>query len=123
MNWIRDENLVTQRVAGRIKQLLKKYEINDDRIFGAMLYEGEYINLVKIMKNDETRAHDNWADVIKNMPAIWASIIKCSEMKFPFRIEFNRKLEGDETAFDNEINLSQFSTITRIFFPCRIRYC
>ena len=56
-------------MAGRIKQLLKKYEINDDRIFGAMLYEGEYINLVKIIKNDETRAHDNWADVIKNMPA------------------------------------------------------
>ena len=96
VNWIRQENLVTQRVAGRIKQLLKKYEINDDRIFGAMLYEGEYINLVKIIKNDETRAHDNWSDVIKNMPAIWASVIKCSEMKFPFRIEFNRKFEGDE---------------------------
>ena len=96
VNWMREEHLVTQSVAGRIKQLLKKYEINDDRIFGAMLYEGEYINLVKIIKNDPTRAHVDWADVINNMPEVWASIIKCSEMKFPFRIEFNRKYGGDE---------------------------
>ena len=96
LKWMREENLVTQKVAGRIKQLLKKYEINDDRIFGAMLYEGEYINLVKLMKNDETRAHENWADVIKCMPPVFASIIKCSEMKFPFRIECNRRFEGDE---------------------------
>ena len=70
-------------------ELLRKYGISDDFLFGCVLDEGEYITPKKIFKNNPRRARDRWQEVVGRYPHPEATVLKTSSMSFPFRVEMN----------------------------------
>jgi hypothetical protein len=96
-NWLTGA-VLEQAVAGRIvpedykrkvTNIVKRYGISDDFLFGCILEEGEYITPVTIRKNEVRRAHEHWKPVIRQYPNPYATILKTSEFSFPFRVEMN----------------------------------
>jgi hypothetical protein len=69
--------------------LLRRYNLSDDFLFGCVLEEGEFISPVTIEKNNPRRAHEHWHDVLANYPQPKATVLKTGEMSFPFRVEMN----------------------------------
>ena len=84
-----DKNIINESYRKKYLDEVKKYEIKDDFLFGCLLNEGEYLEPIKIIKNKTTRAHDRWQDVISQYPVPYASVLKVSNNKFPYRVELN----------------------------------
>jgi hypothetical protein len=74
----------------KVMNILKRYGISDDFLFGCILAEGEYITPVAIQKNEQRRARDRWRPVVRQYPSPYATILKTTEVSFPFRVEMNR---------------------------------
>jgi|SRR5579862_5599561 len=73
----------------KVMGLLKRYGITDEFLFGCVLGEGEYITPVIIAKNDPRRARENWKAAVGQYPNPFATILKTTDVTFPFRIELN----------------------------------
>lgn len=83
------ERRMTQAHALQIGQLIERYEISDDFLFGCVLEEGEYLQPMSIGKNPERRAVPHWAEVVRQYPSPFATVIKTSATTFPYRVEMN----------------------------------
>ncbi len=88
--------IVNQSYRLKVTALLKKYGISDDFLFGCVLAAGEYITPVTIPKNQESRARPIWHPVVRNYPKPYATVVKTSNVSFPFRVEMNRAAQADE---------------------------
>lgn len=90
---ILDQAVSAKVVASDYKQkvmnLLKTYSVTDEFLFGCVLAEGEYITPVLIAKNDPRRARESWKPVVDQYPKPYATILKTTDVTFPFRIEMN----------------------------------
>jgi hypothetical protein len=80
----------------KVMNILKRYGISDDFLFGCILAEGEYITPVAIQKNEQRRARDRWRPVVRQYPRAYATILKTTEFSFPFRVEMNRSAQEQQ---------------------------
>lgn len=94
-----DKNIVRESYTKKFQKEINKYEITDDFLFGCLLNEGEYIVPQIIEKNPKFRAHDKWQEIIDQYPKPFATLLKVSNSKFPYRVEINRTM--DEGGYDN----------------------
>ena len=76
----------TARFAAKVR----KYEIEDEFLFGCVLEEGEYLTPVEVEKNLRRRAHPDWKPVVDQFPPVYSGMLKCSANAFPFRVEMNK---------------------------------
>ena len=73
-----------------VDDILNKYDISDDFLFGCVLREGEYLTPITLGgKNLPRRARPRWQDVVARYPSPSATVLKTTETAFPFRIELN----------------------------------
>jgi hypothetical protein len=84
-----NENRLTEAHSRQLRRVIDRFEILDDFLFGCVLEEGEYIEPIKLPKNPERRAVDDWAAVVRQYPDPHATVIKTSASTFPFRVEMN----------------------------------
>ena len=91
-------NIIREDYRRKVMNLLKRYGISDDFLFGCILAEGEYITPVAIAKNEPRRARDRWRPVVKQYPNPFATILKATEFSFPFRVEMNRSAQAQQNT-------------------------
>ena len=73
-----------------VDDIIRKYDISDDFLFGCVLREGEYITpCVLGGKNLPRKARPRWQDIVGKYPAPMATVLKTTETAFPFRVELN----------------------------------
>lgn len=73
-----------------VDEVIERYDISDDFLFGCVLREGEFIYPCALKgKNLARRARPLWQDVAGQYPAPYASVLKTTETAFPFRVELN----------------------------------
>jgi len=82
-------HVVTADYKRKVINLLRRYGISDEFLFGCILAEGEYVTPVMIMKNEPRRAREIWKLVVEQYPNPYATILKTTDVSFPFRIEMN----------------------------------
>jgi hypothetical protein len=82
-------HVVTADYKRKVINLLKRYAISDEFLFGCILAEGEYVTPVMIIKNEPRRAREIWKRVVEQYPNPYATILKTADVSFPFRIEMN----------------------------------
>lgn len=87
----------------KVVALLKRYSISDDFLFGCVLAEGEYITPVTIPKNEERRARVIWHPVVREYPKPFATVLKTTEVSFPFRVEMNRAAYANEARIMRQL--------------------
>lgn len=80
----------------KVMAILKRYGISDDFLFGCVLAAGEYITPVTIPKNQESRARPIWQPVVSHYPKPYATVVKTTEVSFPFRVEMNEAAQAEE---------------------------
>ena len=97
------DRVITDSARRAVLSEVKKYEIQDELLFGCILETGEYIRPLTIGKNIPRRAHDRWQGVIAQMPSIRSTMIKTADHSFPFRVEFGSSIE--EKACDRTMRL------------------
>lgn len=90
-----EERRITVNHAKKIKDIVERFDISDDFLFGCVLQEGEYLNPIRIPKNPPRRARERWQEVVKQYPSPYATILKTSASNFPYRIEMNSAAFGD----------------------------
>jgi hypothetical protein len=73
----------------KVINLLRRYGISDEFLFGCILAEGEYVTPVMIIKNEPRRAQPIWKPVVEQYSNPYATILKTTDVSFPFRIEMN----------------------------------
>jgi len=83
------ERRMTEGHAAQIERILEQYDISDDFLFGCVLEEGEYLEPMLIAKNPERRAVPHWAEVVRQYPNPYATVVKTSATSFPYRVEMN----------------------------------
>ena len=86
--------LVNDRVINRaasqvVIELLTRFDVSDDFLFGCILKEGECLTPLPLSKNAVNRARDRWRPVVAQYPQVHASVVKTAETRFPFRVEMN----------------------------------
>ena len=84
-----NSGLVKADYRRKVINLLKRYNISDDFLFGCVLGDGEYITSLPINKNEIRRARDKWQGVVSQYPRPFATLLKTTDTSFPFRIEMN----------------------------------
>jgi hypothetical protein len=84
-----EQHRMTVAHARKIQLLVERYQISDDFLFGCILEEGEYLEPVMIFKNPERRARERWHEVVRQYPNPFATVLKTSSDRFPFRLELN----------------------------------
>lgn len=84
-----DAGIVKDSYRRKVLTLLKKYNISDDFLFGCVLAEGEYLTPTKIPKNEVRRARERWQKVVGQYQRPFATVLKTTEVSFPFRVEMN----------------------------------
>jgi hypothetical protein len=89
-------NIIKDDYRRKVMNILKRYGISDDFLFGCILAEGEYITPVEIQKNEQRRARDRWQPVVRQYPSPYATILKTTEFSFPFRVEMNRSAQEQQ---------------------------
>ncbi len=96
-SWLAQAVLNQAVAAGIVKEfykrkvmiLLKRYNVSDDFLFGCVLAEGEYLTPTQIPKNEVRRARDIWQPVVAQYARPFATLLKTTEVSFPFRVEMN----------------------------------
>lgn len=83
------KKIVKQSYQRKVMELVHKLSISDDFLFGCVLDEGEYLSPTSIPKNEARRARETWQNVVARFPQPFATVLKTSEMSFPFRVEMN----------------------------------
>jgi hypothetical protein len=91
-----EARLLLPAYKNKVMALLSRYNISDDFLFGCVLEEGEYISPVTIPKNSSRRARDKWKPVVDQYPQPFATVLKTTEVSFPFRVEMNAAAKQDE---------------------------
>jgi len=81
--------LIKDSYKRKVLDLLRKYNISDDFLFGCVLNDGEYLTPSTIAKNNPRRARERWHDVVGQYPHPKATVLKTAGTSFPFRIELN----------------------------------
>ncbi len=84
-----EARLVKESYKRKVLDLLRKYNISDDFLFGCVLDEGEFLTPSTILKNDPRKARERWQPVVGKFPHPKATVIKTSASSFPFRVEMN----------------------------------
>jgi hypothetical protein len=84
-----EKRIVMEDYKRKVLNLLKRYSISDDFLFGCVLEEGEYITPTLIAKNPKHRARPSWQDVVEQYKRPFATLLKTTETSFPFRVEMN----------------------------------
>lgn len=84
-----DDRVITDAYVKRLDEILNRYEIADDFLFGCVLRAGEYVTPVALFKNEPRRAVDRWQPVVRQYASPLGTMMKTEEAKFPFRVEFN----------------------------------
>jgi hypothetical protein len=109
---------ITQLVADKLRELLARYEISDDFLFGCVLKEGEYLTPLRINKNSPRRARESWQGVVRQYPRPFATILKTSDGNFPFRLELNAAAT-EELTLEGVIRLIYHTSrlLPRYAFP------
>lgn len=82
----------------KVKEILERYDITDDFLFGCMLKEGEYLTPVVVQKNIPRKARPSWNLVVRQYPAPAAMLMKSEETNFPFRVELNESARQDHPS-------------------------
>lgn len=86
---LRDDHVIDDAYVKRVQGLLDRYDITDDFLFGCVLQAGEYLSPVRVDKNLVRRARERWQPVVKQYPQLMATMLKCEDTRFPFRVECN----------------------------------
>jgi len=86
---LESQGAYTPEYTRKVKQILDKYEITDDFLFGCMLREGEYLTPIAIGKNQVNKARPRWVPVVRQLPQPGVMLLKSEETNFPFRVELN----------------------------------
>jgi hypothetical protein len=84
-----DEERIPRSTGIKLRERILRYEIGDELLFGCILEEGEYLLPFELQKQFRRRAHPNWQPVIDQFPRVNATMIKCSAVNFPFRVEMS----------------------------------
>lgn len=90
LKYLLDANIVKESYIRKLRELLDKYRITDELLFGCILDEGEYIEPLILPKNLPRRARDHWQPVVSQYPHPMATYLKTSPLHFPYRVEINR---------------------------------
>lgn len=77
---------------------MKDNRISDTILFSCLLKEGEYIQPLKIDKNELGKSPYRWKSVIDNYPRPYTTYLKVSETSYPFRVEVNNLNNDIELA-------------------------
>jgi hypothetical protein len=91
-----DDGVIPGSTRKKLRDRIKRYELWDELLFGCVLDEGEYLEPIPVVKNHRRRAHEKWELVVEQFPAPFATLIKCSGLNFPYRVEFLRSMAPDE---------------------------
>lgn len=84
-----EDKAITKPYVQRVRQILERFDISDDFLFGCILREGEYVTPLAVRKNLPHRARDRWQPVVAQYPTAFATMVKTEESRFPFRVELN----------------------------------
>jgi len=103
LNIVSQKNLIRESLRKKLRNDIVKYDLGDEFLFGCILEEGEYIDPIFFIKNIERRAHDEWQPVVKQFPSTYATMLKTSANRFPFRVELNK--EFPEPIISKVMNL------------------
>jgi len=112
-----DDHVVKESYAAKVRDILDRYDISDDFLFGCVLTEGEFITPVAIQKNNPRRARDQWKGVVEQYPKPFASLIKTSETSFPYRVELNKVAAERNTPFVFRLLYHTSLLLPRYAFP------
>jgi hypothetical protein len=83
------EHIIKDDYKRKVFNLMERYNISDDFLFGCVLDEGEYITPTPIAKNPKRRARESWQRVVQQYKRPFATLLKTTEASFPFRVEMN----------------------------------
>ena len=111
------DDVVTSAYKNDVMNILKKYSISDDFLFGCILREGEYLSPQQVQKNIVRRARERWQSVVSQYPPTATTIIKTSEENFPFRVEANRAGESQDFNFFMRLIYHTARLLPRYAFP------
>jgi hypothetical protein len=86
---LRDDKAINDAYVKQVATILERYDITDDFLFGCVLQAGEYLSPIRVDKNLVRRARERWQPVVKQYPQMLATMLKCEDTRFPFRVECN----------------------------------
>jgi hypothetical protein len=89
VNALVESKIIVPKLKTRLTEVIDRYSITDDFLFGCVLREGEYLTPIEINKNPRNRARQLWQIVVGQYPKPFATVLKSDEAKFPFRLELN----------------------------------
>jgi hypothetical protein len=84
-----EEKTIDKRYLDRITELLDRYDISDELLFGCFLREGEFVTPLSINKNYVRKSRDRWRPVVEQLPQPKSTMLKTDSTSFPFRVEMN----------------------------------
>ncbi len=84
-----EDRVINRSASKAITDVLSRFDISDDFLFGCVLKEGEYLTPLPVSKNAVNRARDRWRLVVAQYPSVYASLVKTEGTRFPFRVEMN----------------------------------
>lgn len=87
---LESSGVIVSKYANRVLSELERYDISDDFLFGCVLKDGEYLTPVPIVKSLPKRAREKWQLVVQQYPHPYTTILKTSDVAFPYRIELNQ---------------------------------
>ncbi len=94
-----EDGIINTDESKDIDDLLLKFDISDDFLFGCILRSGEYLTPVEVSKNAVNRAREHWRSVVAQYPPVYTSLIKTEETRFPFRVELNATAAEVNSAY------------------------
>jgi hypothetical protein len=97
LNALREDRAIDDSYVKRVGAILDRYDIKDDFLFGCVLQAGEYLSPIRVDKNLVRRARDRWQPVVRQYPQPLATMLKCEDTRFPFRVECN-EVAGQQHA-------------------------
>lgn len=89
---------ITERAKRTLKNEIKRFDLQDELLFGCILDPGEYLQPLKVVKNSPHRAKDRWQGTIRQLPPVFSTMMKTSSYSFPFRVEFISRPPDTELA-------------------------
>ncbi|MGA3159661.1 MAG: DNA double-strand break repair nuclease NurA [Terracidiphilus sp.] len=122
INSLVSEGTIPNSTGKRLKDCIKRYEIGDELLFGCILEEGEYLQPLEITKQKEFehRTREDWRPVLKQYPSIRATMLKCSALNFPYRVEMPNVLELSELNMQMSLLYHMSLLLPNYAFPVGI---
>lgn len=86
---LEQDRVIDQAYVRSAQEILERYDITDEFLFGCILREGEYVTPLKLEKNLERRARPSWQLVVRQYASPFGTMLKSEDSRFPFRVELN----------------------------------